>query len=97
MQLIELKTQVLAIPGITADRATVATQIAYAVFAPIAWGILWFCCLTFHAWQALAEWWHSAPIAPTGPIADEIKAICQELTIDKPAKPRQRRTAKATA
>jgi hypothetical protein len=41
--------------------ATKATQTGYAVLLPCLWGILWLCCLTFHAGQALAQWWRSAP------------------------------------
>jgi hypothetical protein len=103
MQLSEIKTNVLAIPGITAEwvrsefgdlrlkatwqaaldrcgefiavavdavpvvieQATEAAQTAYAVLTPIAWGILWLVCLTFHAGQAIADWWHSAPAQAT--------------------------------
>ncbi len=103
MQLSELKTNVLSIPGITAewvrdnfgdlrlkatwqaayDRAsefiaaavdaapvvieqvTVAAQVVYAVLAPIALGILWLACFTYHAGQAFADWWHSTPSKAT--------------------------------
>jgi hypothetical protein len=99
MQLSEIKINVLAIPGITAEwvksefgdlrlkatwqaaldrcsefiaavvdaapvvieQATEATQTAYAVIAPIAWGILWLACLCYLAGQAVAQWWHTAP------------------------------------
>jgi hypothetical protein len=103
MQLIELKSTVLSIPGITTEwvrsnfgdlrrrdtweaaldrcsefiaaavdaapvvieQVTEAAQIAYAVFTPIAWGILWFACLCYHAGQAVADWWHTAPATAT--------------------------------
>jgi hypothetical protein len=42
-----------------------SAQATYAVLAPIAWGILWLCCLTFHSGQAVADWWHSAPVKAT--------------------------------
>jgi hypothetical protein len=56
------------------EQVTEAVQTAYAVFAPIAWGILWLCCLTFHAVQAIAAWWHSAPAQATDPIFERYHA-----------------------
>lgn len=47
------------------EQATEAAQTAYAVLAPIAWGILWLACLSYHAGEALAEWWRSAPATAT--------------------------------
>jgi hypothetical protein len=47
------------------DIATVATQTAYAVLVPLMWGLLWLACLTYHAGQAVAAWWHSAPAQAT--------------------------------
>jgi hypothetical protein len=99
MNLSQIKSNVLATPGITAEwvrsnfgdlrfkstwqaaldrcsefiaavvdaapvvieQATEATQTAYAVLVPLMWGLLWFGCLTFHAGQALTQWWHTAP------------------------------------
>jgi hypothetical protein len=47
------------------DLAATAAQTAYAVLLPCLWGLLWFACLTFHAGQAVAGWWHSAPTQAT--------------------------------
>jgi hypothetical protein len=47
------------------DIATEATQTAYAVLVPLMWGLLWFGCLTYHAGQAVADWWHTAPAKAT--------------------------------
>jgi hypothetical protein len=47
------------------DIATEATQIAYAVLVPVMWGWLWFGCLCYHAGEALAQWWYSAPAKAT--------------------------------
>jgi hypothetical protein len=49
----------------TMEQATVAAQTAYAVLLPCLWGLLWLGCLTFHAGQAVAGWWHSAPAKAT--------------------------------
>ncbi len=103
MQLSEIKTQVLTIPGITAEwvrdnfgdlrlkatwqaaynrcsefiavavdaapvvieQVTVAAQIAVAVVVPCLWAVLWLACLAYHAGQAVADWWHSAPAKAT--------------------------------
>lgn len=40
-------------------------QYTAAVLLPLAWGILWLVCLTFHSGQAVAEWWRSAPAQAT--------------------------------
>jgi hypothetical protein len=58
MQLPEMTNKLLTI-------AAEATQTAYALLAPIAWGLLWLACLTYHAGQAVADWWHSAPAQAT--------------------------------
>jgi hypothetical protein len=42
-----------------------AAQYIAAVILPLLWAILWLACLTFHAGQAVAEWWHSAPTQAT--------------------------------
>ena len=38
-----------------------ATQYTAAIILPILWAILWLACLTYHAGQAVAEWWYFAP------------------------------------
>jgi hypothetical protein len=47
------------------DFTTEVTQTTAAVLLPCLWGLLWLVCLTFHAGQAVAEWWHSAPAKAT--------------------------------
>jgi hypothetical protein len=55
--------------------ATEATQTAYAVLVPLVWGLLWFGCLCYHAGQAVADWWHSAPTKATDTATMQVERL----------------------